>query len=95
MSFNTGLSGLNAANKALNVTGNNIANVATTGFKASRAEFADQYSNSIRGTSGGKTVVGTGGENRIGVADVHAGQYQRYRPSPGHGDRRQRLLCLE
>ena len=60
MSFNTGLSGLNAANKALNVTGNNIANVATTGFKASRAEFADQYSNSIRGTSGGKTVVGTG-----------------------------------
>ena len=56
MSFNTGLSGLNAANKALNVTGNNIANVATTGFKASRAEFADQYSNSIRGTSGGKKV---------------------------------------
>ncbi|MBF8802898.1 flagellar hook protein FlgE [Pseudomonas asiatica] len=60
MSFNTGLSGLYAANKALNVTGNNIANVATTGFKSSRAEFADQYSNSIRGTSAGKTVVGTG-----------------------------------
>jgi hypothetical protein len=55
MSFNIGLSGLYAANKALNVTGNNIANVATTGFKSSRAEFADQYSQSIRGTSGGKT----------------------------------------
>ncbi|HCL54614.1 MAG TPA: hypothetical protein DIC37_15965, partial [Pseudomonas sp.] len=26
MSYNIGLSGLNAANKALNVTGNNIAN---------------------------------------------------------------------
>lgn len=43
MSFNIGLSGLYAANKSLDVTGNNIANVATTGFKSSRAEFADQY----------------------------------------------------
>ncbi|UVJ45409.1 flagellar hook protein FlgE [Pseudomonas sp. LS1212] len=59
MSFNIGLSGLYAANKALNVTGNNIANVATSGFKSSRAEFADQYAASIRGTSG-KTVVGSG-----------------------------------
>ncbi|WP_455924986.1 flagellar hook protein FlgE [Pseudomonas putida] len=59
MSFNVGLSGLAAANKALDVTGNNIANVATTGFKSSRAEFADQYAQSIRGTSG-KTSVGSG-----------------------------------
>lgn len=59
MSFNIGLSGLYAANKALNVTGNNIANVATTGFKTSRAEFADQYAASVRGTSG-RTDVGSG-----------------------------------
>ncbi|EIK93150.1 flagellar hook protein FlgE [Pseudomonas sp. M47T1] len=59
MSFNVGLSGLAAANKALDVTGNNIANVATTGFKSSRAEFADEYAASIRGTSG-KTTVGSG-----------------------------------
>ena len=59
MSFNIGLSGLYAANKALSVTGNNIANVATTGFKSSRAEFADQDAASIRGTSG-KTTVGSG-----------------------------------
>src|ERR1700712_86026 len=59
MSFNIGLSGLYAANKSLDVTGNNIANVATVGFKSSRAEFADQYSQSIRGTSGG-TNVGSG-----------------------------------
>lgn len=52
MSFNIGLSGLYAANKQLDVTGNNIANVATTGFKASRVEFQDQYAQSIRGTSG-------------------------------------------
>ena len=60
MSFNIGLSGLYAANKALNVTGNNIANVATTGFKSSRAEFSDQYSASVRGTSAGKVTIGSG-----------------------------------
>lgn len=52
MSFNIGLSGLTAANKNLDVTGNNIANVATTGFKSSRVEFGDQYAQSIRGSSG-------------------------------------------
>lgn len=59
MSFNIGLSGLYAANKSLDVAGNNIANVATVGFKASRAEFADQYSQSIRATSG-STDTGSG-----------------------------------
>ncbi|MDR6958777.1 flagellar hook protein FlgE [Pseudomonas brassicacearum] len=55
MSFNIGLSGLYAANKQLDVTGNNIANVATTGFKSSRAEFEDVYSATKLG-SGSKTV---------------------------------------
>ncbi|MGV8918317.1 MAG: flagellar hook protein FlgE [Pseudomonas sp.] len=59
MSFSIGLSGLYAANKSLDVTGNNIANVATTGFKSSRTEFQDQYAASIRGTSG-TTNVGSG-----------------------------------
>ncbi len=36
MSFNIGLSGLRAATKDLNVTGNNIANAGTAGFKQSR-----------------------------------------------------------
>ncbi|MCU7650275.1 flagellar hook protein FlgE [Pseudomonas piscis] len=58
MSFNIGLSGLYAANKQLDVTGNNIANVATTGFKSSRAEFADVYSATKLGS--GTQVVGNG-----------------------------------
>ncbi|CAM3070668.1 MULTISPECIES: flagellar hook protein FlgE [Pseudomonas] len=58
MSFNIGLSGLYAANKQLDVTGNNIANVATTGFKSSRAEFADIYAASRLGT--GNKTIGTG-----------------------------------
>jgi flagellar hook protein FlgE len=47
MSFNVALSGLNAASTDLNVTGNNIANVGTTGFKSSRAEFADVYASTM------------------------------------------------
>ena len=58
MSFNIGLSGLYAANKQLDVTGNNIANAATTGFKASRAEFADIYSASKLGI--GSKTIGSG-----------------------------------
>ncbi len=58
MSFNISLSGLNAAQKDLDVTSNNIANVATTGFKKSRAEFADVYTRSIFANA--KTIVGSG-----------------------------------
>ncbi|KRW62256.1 flagellar hook protein FlgE [Pseudomonas sp. TTU2014-080ASC] len=58
MSFNIGLSGLRAANNDLNVTGNNIANAGTAGFKSSRAEFADVYAASVLGT--GKNQQGSG-----------------------------------
>jgi flagellar hook protein FlgE len=43
MPFAVALSGLNAASSDLSVTANNIANANTTGFKASRAEFADVF----------------------------------------------------
>ncbi|MDQ2068492.1 flagellar hook protein FlgE [Natronospira bacteriovora] len=43
MPFRIALSGLNAASGHLNVTANNISNVNTTGFKRSRAEFADLF----------------------------------------------------
>ena len=57
MSFNIGLSGMRAASKDLNVTGNNIANAGTVGFKQSRAEFADVYASSM-GVN--KNSVGSG-----------------------------------
>lgn len=59
MSFSTALSGLNAATADLNVKSNNIANVNTTGFKASRAEFGDVFAVSAFGTSS-KTAIGNG-----------------------------------
>ncbi|RYY75695.1 MAG: flagellar hook-basal body complex protein [Gammaproteobacteria bacterium] len=58
MSFNTGLSGIRAANTDLSVTGNNIANAGTIGFKSSRAEFGDVYTSSLLG--GGRTTAGSG-----------------------------------
>ncbi|WP_395504563.1 flagellar hook protein FlgE [Ectopseudomonas hydrolytica] len=58
MSFNIGLSGLRAATKDLNVTGNNIANAGTVGFKQSRAEFADVYAASVLGS--GSNPQGSG-----------------------------------
>ena len=46
MSFYTALTGLNAATAQLGVTSNNIANVGTTGFKRSRADFGDIFATS-------------------------------------------------
>ncbi len=58
MSFDLALSGLNAATADLNVVSNNVANVATTGFKESRAQFADIYAQTQQGVS--KIAVGNG-----------------------------------
>jgi flagellar hook protein FlgE len=58
MSFRTALSGINAAQSDLNVTSNNIANVATAGFKQSRAEFGDVFAASIYGVS--RNTAGSG-----------------------------------
>jgi flagellar hook protein FlgE len=64
MSFNIALTGLNAANEALSVTANNLANTATVGFKGSRAEFADLFASTQQGVSA--TAVGNG----VAVSEV-------------------------
>jgi flagellar hook protein FlgE len=58
MPFNTALSGIRAANDDLRLTGNNIANASTTGFKQSRAEFGDVYSTTVLGS--GLNQIGSG-----------------------------------
>ena len=57
--FNTAISGIRAATTSLDVTGNNIANASTTGFKSSRTEFADIYATAAIG-SGASNVPGSG-----------------------------------
>jgi flagellar hook protein FlgE len=56
MSFQQGISGLNAASRNLEVIGNNIANANTVGSKTSRAEFSDVYANA----AGGQFNAGAG-----------------------------------
>jgi len=64
-SMNSGVSGLKAESDALSVTGDNIANVNTSGFKAQRAVFEDVLGHSIlAGTSTG--LPGSG----VKVGDV-------------------------
>jgi len=58
MPFDTALSGIRAAASELEITGNNIANASTTGFKSSRAEFGDVYATSVLGS--GTNQVGSG-----------------------------------
>ena len=64
----SGVSALNAFSKDLEVIGNNISNVNTTGYKSSSVNFADSFSNTLRGSSPSNgttsdtsaTQVGTG-----------------------------------
>ena len=58
MALNTALTGINAAQSDLNVIANNIANANTTGFKGSRAEFADVYA--VTGLNLNSTATGSG-----------------------------------
>jgi len=58
MTFDIALTGINAASTELDVISNNIANNSTTGFKRSRADFADVYAISTFGAT--NPAVGQG-----------------------------------
>lgn len=58
MSFQQGLSGLNATSKQLDVIGNNISNASTVGFKMAQAQFADVFANSLSGAGGNSVGIG-------------------------------------
>ncbi|MBU3739415.1 MAG: flagellar hook protein FlgE [Rhodoferax sp.] len=58
MTFQTGLAGLNASTKRLDIIGNNIANANTVGAKSSRAEFAALVSSA--GAAGSNEGEGIG-----------------------------------
>jgi flagellar hook protein FlgE len=58
-SFSSALSALNANTTAIDVVGNNLANLSTTGFKASAVAFRDLVTQSL-GAGLGETQVGFG-----------------------------------
>ena len=59
-SLNSGVSGLQQFQQRMDVIGNNIANVNTTGFKAAAVNFAETFSQTLRGGGNSSMQVGTG-----------------------------------
>ena len=60
MSFQQGLSGLDAASTALDVIGNNVANSSTVGFKSATANFSDVYAASLGLVGAAQVGIGVG-----------------------------------
>lgn len=69
----SGISGLRSHQTMLDVTGNNIANVNTTGFKSSQTQFKDTLSQFLQ--NAGSPQAGTGGTNpaQVGLGVQVAG----------------------
>lgn len=71
-SLNSGVSGLRQFQEQMDVIGNNIANVNTTGYKSAHVEFADTFSQSLGSssttTSSGSMQVGTG----VATESIHS-----------------------
>jgi flagellar hook protein FlgE len=69
----TGISGLGAHQQMLDVTANNIANVNTTGFKASHTVFEDTLSQTLAGAGGPGLTTGGTNAQQIGLGVKLAG----------------------
>ena len=70
--FSTALSALNADSSAIDVVGNNLANLNTTGFKDSKAEFSDLMAQQL-GSGSGSGQVGLGVGQLAAVQDFQQG----------------------
>ena len=69
----SGISGLRSHQTMLDVTGNNIANVNTTGFKASQVQFQDTLSQIVQGAGGAQDGVGGTNPAQVGLGVRVAG----------------------
>jgi flagellar hook protein FlgE len=72
-SLYSGISGLRSHQQMLDVTGNNIANVNTVGFKASSTVFQDTLSQMTQGAGGPQTGIGGTNPAQIGLGVQVAG----------------------
>ncbi|PJJ73282.1 flagellar hook protein FlgE [Diaminobutyricimonas aerilata] len=72
-SLYSGISGLRSHQTMLDVTGNNIANVNTTAFKASAVRFQDTLSQLVQGAGGPQETVGGTNPAQVGLGVRVAG----------------------
>lgn len=66
-SMMSGISGLRNHQTAMDVIGNNISNVNTTGFKASRVTFSSVFSSTVANATAPNSDTGTGGTNPMQI----------------------------
>lgn len=69
----SGISGLRSHQTMLDVTGNNIANVNTAGFKSSQVQFQDTLSQMLMGAGGAQAGVGGTNPAQVGLGVRVAG----------------------
>jgi flagellar hook protein FlgE len=75
----TGLSGMNANSRMLDVIGNNISNANTYGYKSSRMLFSSMFARTLStGTAPGATIGGTN-PSQIGLGTTIAGTQRSFR----------------
>ncbi len=75
----TGISGLRAHQMMMDVTGNNIANVNTTGFKGSQVTFHDTFSQLLEGAAAPQDAnVGGTNPSQVGLGVRVAGMSTNY-----------------
>ncbi len=78
----SGISGLRAHQTMLDVTGNNIANVNTTGYKASQIQFQDALSQVIQNAGAAQQGVGGTNPSQVGLGVRVAGITTNFTQGP-------------
>ena len=66
-SLTSGVSGLDNFQEQMDVIGNNIANVDTTGFKAGNVQFADAFSQTLRVATGATSTTSGSSSVQVGT----------------------------
>ncbi|MBI5424852.1 MAG: flagellar hook-basal body complex protein [Opitutae bacterium] len=69
----SGVSALRTFSKGLEVIGNNIANINTTGYKSSQASFAESFSNTLRGSAPSNGTASSQSAIQVGTGVQLAG----------------------
>lgn len=81
-SLTSGISGLQEFQRKMDVIGNNIANSNTTAFKSARVDFADSFSQTLRGSSASTGTTSSTPAMQIGTGVVTSAIKNQYTQGP-------------
>ena len=78
--LSAGVTGLQAHQTMLDVAGNNLANVNTTGYKSSRANFSEVLGETLQQASQPTDLIGGTNPQQMGAGGQCQQRLARYRP---------------